>query len=80
MSELCLPTLVVVSGPPGSGKTTLAHDLATGIPCPVVCRNEIKEGMAHAQAPSFQGEAGDPLTVRTLPSSSTSCACWSRAA
>jgi predicted kinase len=67
VSELRLPTLVVVSGPPGSGKTTLAHDLAEQIPCPVVSRDEIKEGMAHAQAPGFQGEPGDPLTVRTLP-------------
>jgi predicted kinase len=61
------PTLVVVSGPPGSGKTTLAHALARAIPCPAVCRDEIKEGMAHAQGADFQGGHGDPLTQRTLP-------------
>jgi predicted kinase len=61
------PTLVVVSGPPGSGKTTLAHALARSLPCPAVCRDEIKEGMAHAEGPAFQGGHGDPLTQRTLP-------------
>jgi predicted kinase len=64
---MSLPTLVVVSGPPGTGKTTLAHALAREIPCPAICRDEIKEGMAHAQPGDFQGEHGDPLTVRTVP-------------
>ena len=62
-----IPTLVVVSGPPGSGKTTLAHSLARAIPCPAICRDEIKEGMAHAQGADFQGGPGDPLTERTFP-------------
>jgi len=61
------PTLVVVSGPPGSGKTTLAHAIAQAIACPAVCRDEIKEGMVHAHAGEFQAAAGDPLTQRTLP-------------
>jgi predicted kinase len=60
------PTLIVVSGPPGSGKTTLAHQIARAVGCPAVCRDEIKEGMAHA-APGFVGGAGDDLTMRTLP-------------
>jgi predicted kinase len=64
---MSLPTLVVVSGPPGTGKTTLAHALARDLPCPAICRDEIKEGMAHAQPGDFQGEHGDPLTVRTVP-------------
>ena len=61
------PTLVVVSGPPGSGKTTLARELARAIPCPAICRDEIKEGMAHAEGASFRAGLGDPLTQRTLP-------------
>ncbi|TML42588.1 MAG: ATP-binding protein [Actinobacteria bacterium] len=60
------PTLVIVSGPAGSGKTTLAHGLARTIGCPAICRDEIKEGMAHATG-QFDPAPGDPLTVRTLP-------------
>lgn len=60
------PTLVVVSGPPGSGKTRLAHTIAEAIPCPAICRDEIKEGMVHAHAGEFQPGPGDPLTVRTF--------------
>lgn len=61
-----LPTLVVVSGPAGSGKTTLAHLLAAAIGCPVISRDEIKEGMVHA-TPGFVAGPGDELTQRTLP-------------
>ena len=60
------PTLIVVSGPPGSGKTTLAHRLAAAIPCPAICRDEIKEGMVHAGGPGFEAAPGDPLTKRTV--------------
>ena len=61
-----LPTLVVVSGPAGSGKTTLAHTIARAVGCPAICRDEIKEGMVHT-APGFVAGPGDEMTARTLP-------------
>jgi len=60
------PVLVVVSGPMGSGKTTLAHRIARSVGCPAICRDEIKEGMVHT-APGFVAGRGDELTMRTLP-------------
>jgi predicted kinase len=60
------PSLVVVSGPAGAGKTTLAHTLAAAIGCPCICRDEIKEGMVHAQGEDFQAASADPLTKQTL--------------
>jgi predicted kinase len=60
------PTLVVISGPSGVGKTTLAHKIAQAVGCPAICRDEIKEGMTHA-TPGFVARPGDELTARTLP-------------
>jgi len=61
------PTLIVVSGPPGSGKTTLAHKLAAALGCPAISRDAIKQGMANA-TPGFTGAPGDELTRRTARS------------
>ena len=61
-----LPALIVVSGPMGSGKTTLAHRIAQAVGCPAICRDEIKEGMMQA-TPGFVPRPGDELTLRTLP-------------
>ena len=48
MGLVAMPLLAVVSGPAGSGTTELADALAAAIPCPVVRRDEIKEGLVHA--------------------------------
>jgi predicted kinase len=63
---MTVPTLVVVAGPPGSGKTTLARRIAAALGCPAISRDEIKQGMAHA-TPGFAAAPGDELTRRTLP-------------
>lgn len=59
------PTLILVSGPAGSGKTTLAHELAAAIGCPALSRDEIKEGMVLSN-PGFVASHSDPLTRRTF--------------
>ncbi|MBC8106021.1 MAG: ATP-binding protein [Anaerolineae bacterium] len=48
------PRLIVVTGRPGSGKTTLAHALARAIRCPAICRDEIKEGFVNTIGPLAQ--------------------------
>lgn len=55
------PTLVTVSGPPGAGKTTLAHALADALDWPAVCRDELKERMVAACA-----DPADNLDLKTL--------------
>ena len=60
-----MPLLVVVSGPAGSGTTDLADALAAAIPCPVVRRDEIKEGLVHAVG-DYAFAPADPIAGRTL--------------
>jgi adenylate kinase family enzyme len=38
------PKLVLITGRPGSGKSTLARTIAREIRCPLISRDEIKEG------------------------------------
>ena len=58
------PALILVTGPAGSGKTTLAYAVGAALGGPVVSRDAIKEGMAAAE-PGFVPTTSDPLTLRT---------------
>lgn len=59
------PTLVVVSGGPGTGKTTLAHGLARILGCPAIIRDEIKQGMVLSHS-GYQSGGDDLLNLPTL--------------
>jgi adenylate kinase family enzyme len=54
------PMLIIVSGAPGTGKSTLAHSLRHVLGCPVISRDEIREGLVRARTP----DAGFLLTYR----------------
>jgi predicted kinase len=54
------PRLVLVSGAPATGKTTLADAVGARLPGPVVSRDGIKEGLVHA------GAGGTPAWGATI--------------
>jgi predicted kinase len=61
MREKLQPALIVVTGPAGCGKTTLAHKLAQAVHCPAVCRDEIKEGLVVTIGDT--GETGEDIQL-----------------
>ena len=44
MKRIVKPKLIIITGRPGSGKSTLSHLIAKEIRCPLISRDEIKEG------------------------------------
>lgn len=40
------PPLIIVSGPPGAGKSTLALQLSAALPCPLISRDALRAGLA----------------------------------
>ena len=52
------PALVIVSGPPASGKTTLARPLALALGMPLLAKDAIKERIADALGPAAAKTAG----------------------
>ncbi|GLV88774.1 hypothetical protein Slala04_02280 [Streptomyces lavendulae subsp. lavendulae] len=59
------PLLAVVSGPPATGKTTLARELAEHLGCPAILRDEIKQGMV-MNHPGHDPDGDDPLNIPAL--------------
>lgn len=47
MREMSHPYLIVVTGRPGSGKTTFSRELGNDMSMPVISRDQIKEGYVH---------------------------------
>lgn len=66
------PKLVIVTGRPGSGKTTLAKELGKMLYFPVVSRDEIKEGyvstfnIEHDQLPADTNKTATEIFFKTI--------------
>lgn len=61
--DTTLPLLAIVTGRPGSGKTTIARELADALRCPLVSRDRLKEGALHTIG---LDHAADPDLARSI--------------
>ncbi len=59
------PQLIIVTGQPGSGKTTFAKQLGTHMRLPVLCRDEFKEGYVNTFAVHHKDLAADVNKIVT---------------
>lgn len=72
MDTFAKPKLVIVTGRPGSGKTTLAKELGRLLYLPVLCRDEIKEGYVntfgvhHSELPPEANKIATETFFKTL--------------
>jgi predicted kinase len=60
---MTFPRLVLVSGPPGAGRTGLAHSLGRLLRLPVVSCNEIEEGLVNRRT---EGIWGPPIAQESF--------------
>lgn len=57
------PRLIVVSGSPGSGKTTLARCLGQRLHCPMLSRDEVREGILFGRVDAAD-DTNDSVAMR----------------
>ena len=58
-----IPVLVLVTGRPGVGKSTLAPKLAKALSCPLVSRDEIYEGIRRTRRAGPEAPADDGVMM-----------------
>ena len=67
-----MPTFVLVAGPPGSGKSSLAGPLARELGLPLLAKDEIKEALMGALGPPATVEKSRQQVPATPGTSTTS--------
>ena len=55
------PPLIIVTGPPGAGKSTLALQLSAALPCPLISRDALRAGLVLGNT-----QASDHTSVNQL--------------